>query len=80
LFLILVDSAISRLCLRAANDVGMWSSYKALHQAEFLRHIKITKEKAVSYYMAICVVDLCLPVYSGCLLSVQYGDVNVTKS
>ena len=36
------------LYLLAANDLGMWTSYKLLHQAEFLRHTKITKEKAVS--------------------------------
>jgi len=35
--------------LLAANDLGMWSSYKLLYQAEFLRHIKITKDKVVSF-------------------------------
>ena len=38
----------------------MWSSYKTLHQAEFLRHVKITKEKVVSVCYGSVVRDYCL--------------------
>jgi len=49
------------LCILAANDLGMWSSYKTLHQAEFLRHIKITKEKVVSVCGdCVCMSEACV--------------------
>ena len=50
---------VIQLCLLAGNDVGMWSSYQTLHRAEYLRHIKLTKDKAVSYYITF----LCLSLY-----------------
>ena len=62
------------LCILTANDLGMWSSYKHLHHAEFLRHVKITKEKVVSSYSDLhcklcCLYVIVLSLCSFTLLS-----------